>query len=268
TLYLHPSPHPRLAMQTILSHGITLLPAAPVFFDLLVKFTGTMSQRLPLRAAISVGTALSRRIDEQFARAFGFGIWQSYGTSESGPVALNQRRTPHGELLALGQVCPHVSVEILDERGYPLPDGEIGEIVVRSPAVGLGYDGADGGASTFAAGAFHTGDVGFIRDGELFFAGRKKLLIAAAGHKVDPFEIEQVLRAHPGVCDAAVIGVPDSNGIEQITAYVCARDGLTHSELLAHCAQRLAAYKVPRVIHFRTKLPRNSMGKLLRDQLR
>lgn len=267
TLFLHPTPHPRLALQSIRKYGITILPAAPIFFDLLVKFFGGSSQQLPLRAAISVGTALSRRIHEQFLQVFGLPIWQSYGTSESGPVALNKSGTPHGDFLALGEICPLVSVYIVGDDGHPCPEGETGEIIIDSPAVGIGYLSTNDGASRFVGRTFYTGDLGFIRSGELYFAGRRKTLIAAAGHKVDPLEIEQVLRDHPDVSDAAVLGVPDEDGIEQITAYVCAREGLSHAELLTHCAQRLAPYKVPRVIHFRASLPRNNMGKLLREQL-
>jgi len=267
TLVLQAVPHPRLALRTILDHAITILPAAPVFFELLVKFAGAAPPQLPLRAAISVGTALSRRIYDAFFEAFALPLWQSYGTSETGPVALARRGTPHGDFLALGEVLPGVRVTIVDENGTPQSEPQVGEIVIESPAVGIGYDGPNDGASRFDGRLFYTGDLGFFRDGELYFAGRRKLLIAAAGHKVDPLEIEQVLKTHPAVRDAAVVGKPDSHGIEQITAYVCASPGLTHAELLAHCAQHLASYKVPRTIYFRDSLPRNAMGKLLRDKL-
>lgn len=268
TLYLHPVPHPRLAMRAMSDHEITILPAAPIFFELMVKFVGTTPPRLPLRAAISVGTALSRRIYEQFLATFSIPLWQSYGTSESGPVALSKKGTPHGDFLALGEVFPQVRVTIRSDDGTTLPEGEQGEIVIESPAVGLGYEGEEGQTGRFEGRVFFTGDVGFFRDGELFFRGRKKHLIAAAGHKVDPLEIEEVLRQHPKVRDVAVLGIPDDNGIEQITAYVCTTSPVTHGEILAHCANRLASYKVPRLIHFRDSLPRNQMGKLQRELLR
>ncbi len=267
TLILARVPHPRLAMRIILEHRVTLLPAAPVFFELMTKFAGASPPQLPLRAAISVGTALARRIAVHFRAAFGVSLWQSYGTSESGPVALAKRGTPHGDFLALGQICPNVRVRILNDAGIELPPGEVGEMVIDSPAVALGYLGPNDGASRFVGRSFFTGDLGFFRDGELFFAGRRKLLIAAAGHKVDPLEIENVLKEHPSIHDAAVLGIPDDHGIEQITAFICAADGLTHQDVLEHCAQRLAPWKVPRVIHFRDSLPRNPMGKLLREKL-
>ena len=260
--------HPRTVLSLVQNEGITLLPAAPVFFDLLARCGAPDCGPLPLRACVSVGTALSRRIYEAFTSVFDVPLWQSYGTSESGPVALNRTGTIHGEFLALGEVLPKVSVTIRDEEDHELPDGQVGEIVIESPAVSLGYDGAEVGTGTFNRSTFYTGDLGFIQDGILYFMGRKKMLIAAAGHKVDPLEVEQVLLRHPAVNDAAVVGEPDERGIEQIVAYVCTKGGVSHADVLSHCACHLAPHKVPRVIHFRATIPRNAMGKLQREKLR
>ncbi|MCX7625377.1 MAG: fatty acid--CoA ligase family protein [Candidatus Sumerlaeaceae bacterium] len=267
TLFFSPTPHPRLALQAIEEHNITILPAAPIFFELLVKFAGRGIEKLPLRAAISVGTALSRIIYEEFLARFKLPLWQSYGTSESGPVALSRRGTLHGNFLALGEVFPQVRVTIRADDGRILPEGDIGEIVVESPAVGLGYEGSAGQTGRFEGRLFFTGDRGFFSNGELYFTGRKKNLISAAGHKVDPVEVEEVLRQHPKIRDVAVLGTPDDNGIEQVTAYVCTSSPLTHGEVLAHCAERLAPFKLPRIIHFRDSLPRNRMGKLQLEKL-
>lgn len=268
TMILPSMVHPRVALELIHSHNVTVLPAAPIFFDLLVRFAPEGISNFPLRAGISVGTALATRIWQRFTEHFACPLWQSYGTSESGPVALNRNGTPDGERLALGQLCPGVMVSL-----NPLPDDErassilVGEILVQSPAVALGYDSSVEGGGRFEGDRFYTGDLGELRDGVLYFRGRIKTLIAAAGHKVDPAEIEQVLLQHPNVGDVAVVGEPDPDGVEQIKAYVVARPPVPAVELIEFCSARLAPFKVPRKIEFRDSLPRNAMGKLQKAQL-
>jgi acyl-CoA synthetase (AMP-forming)/AMP-acid ligase II len=304
------TPHPRAILETIRRNEATLFPASAQFFDLLVRFEKASdaegaAARLPLRAAISVGSALARRVHAAFTEAFDVPLWQSYGASEAGPVCLNTTGVADGELLALGAPCEGVEVSIrasggapreevggpyecadsggsairaeddrddeADDRG-PCADGEEGEIVVRSPAVGIGYAGAHGvvdrvGESRIASGGvFFTGDLGRREHGTIFFSGRRKLFISVSGRKVDPYEVEEVLRAHPRVADAAVTAHA-SAGHEVVKAIVVPRGPLDPVDAIDHCARWLAAHKVPRVIELREALPRNELGKLQRDRL-
>ena len=117
---------------------------------------------------------------------------------------------------------------------------------------------------------FHTGDLGYFdEDGFLFIVGRIKELIIRGGYNVYPAELEDVIHGHPAIMEAAVVGIPDDRLGEEVKAVVTLRPdaSLTAPELIAYCKQRMAAYKYPRVIEFRAELPKNAMGKILKDQL-
>jgi long-chain acyl-CoA synthetase len=129
---------------------------------------------------------------------------------------------------------------------------------------------AEATAGAFAGGWFHTGDLGYFDDdGFLFIVGRAKELIIRGGYNVYPKEIEDVLGAHPAVVEAAVIGIPHERLGEEVMAVVVPQPGaqVTAPELIAFCKERLAAYKYPRVIEFRAGLPKNTLGKVLKDEL-
>jgi long-chain acyl-CoA synthetase len=116
----------------------------------------------------------------------------------------------------------------------------------------------------------HSGDVGFMTpEGWIFIVDRKKDMINASGYKVWPREVEDVLYGHPAVREAAVVGVPDEYRGETVKAYVSLKPGTeaTPEEIIAFCKERMAAYKYPRIIEIRTELPKNGMGKILKDQL-
>ena len=129
---------------------------------------------------------------------------------------------------------------------------------------------AEATAAAFTAGWFHTGDLGYFdEDGFLFIVGRAKELIIRGGYNVYPLEIEAVLRTHPAVVEAAVIGIPHERLGEEVMAIVVRRPGtqVTAQELITFCKERIAAYKYPRVIEFRADLPKNTLGKVLKDEL-
>jgi long-chain acyl-CoA synthetase len=259
--------HPRVIARQIGEEGITLLPGAPSLFDLVTKFCADSQPDFrTLRACISVGTALPFRTYSAFTSAFNVPLWQSYGSSEAGPVCLNRTGSPDGELVALGEVCEGVQVSI-EENGRAVEDGETGELSVRSPAVGLGYEGEHDGSSRVENGVFHSGDLVCRQAGLLYFRGRRKLLIAAGGNKIDPVEIEAVLLCHEQVEDAAVVAHRDGVERECVKAIIVARGTLDTLDIMDFCSRRLAPMKVPRLIEFRASLPRNAMGKLQRELL-
>ena len=124
-------------------------------------------------------------------------------------------------------------------------------------------------AAAFAGGWFHTGDLGYFdEDGFLFIVGRIKELIIRGGYNVYPAEIEDVLHGHPAVAEAAVVGIPHERLGEEVKAVVVLRPEatVTAEELIAYCKERIAAYKYPRIIEFRDALPRNTLGKVLKDR--
>ncbi len=261
------SRHPRRALAAIRAMGVTILASTPTFLDLLVRYAEGASDGLAgVRACIATGEPLSQRLATRFAETFGKTLWNNYGSSETGPMSVERSQTADREAIALGRPFPGVEIGLRDEQGEAVPDGEAGEIVVCSPAVGLGYVSPSGGVEAFEGGRFATGDLGVFRDGVLFFVGRKKLLVQSAGRKVDPIEVEHALRRHPRVVDAAVVGHREGDR-EMIRAIVVADGDLTAGELLAFCSESLAPYKLPRRIEFRASLPRSESGKLLRTRL-
>ena len=261
------SRHPRGIVKDIEASGATVFPAAPLFFDWMCRIAPEQPGSLGrVRVCVSVGDVLSRATHEAFARTFGISLWQSYGASEAGPVCLNRTGVCDGDAIALGQPYPEVSADLLDEAGVAVPDGEVGEIVVRSPAVGLGYVGEYDGASRINGGRFFSGDLARRRRGEMHFAGRAKVFIARAGRKIDPAEIERVLCSHADVVDAAV-RVAGAGESEPLQALVVTRRSVRAEDLIELCARALQPFKVPRIIEFRDALPRDATGKLRRGLL-
>jgi O-succinylbenzoic acid--CoA ligase len=182
------------------------------------------------------------------------------------PAALLERARARGVPVAptygMTEACSQIAT-----FGWPLPETELaisgaGEVLVRGPTVSRAALSADGW--------LHTGDLGELDDrGKLSLSGRLSELIVSGGENVAPLEVEEVLRGHPAVLDAAVYGRPDRKWGEAVVAAVVARDGVRvdPSELRAHCAQRLARFKVPKTFEFVEDLPRTASGKLLRRQL-
>ena len=172
-----------------------------------------------------------------------------------------------------GQPYRHVAIAIRNGDGEALPAGAEGEIWVRTPVViGQYLNGAPLGPDTLDAdGFFRTGDVGRLdEDGYLFITDRAKDMIVSGGVNIYPAEIEAALLTHPAVQDAAVIGVPNEEFGEEVKAFLELKSGraASEAEILAHCAEQLASYKRPRTLEIVAELPRNTMGKLLKRELR
>jgi len=260
------SRHPRGIIDEIEANAISVFTAPPLFFDWMHRFAERSRPLAPVRVCVSVGDILTRAGHAAFVDKFGVELWQSYGASECGPALLNRSAGYVDETMALGETYPGVEVSLRTDAGTAPGEGETGEIVVRSAAVALGYLGEQDGGSRIVGREFFTGDLARYRGGLLQFAGRRKLLIARAGRKVDPAEIEQVLRSHPDVVDAAVRAIPGV-GQQPLQALVVARHPISPEALIEMCSRSLPAHMVPRIIEFRESLPRDAAGKLRRDAL-
>jgi long-chain acyl-CoA synthetase len=165
-------------------------------------------------------------------------------------------------------------VQVWGEGDRVLPSGSehVGEVVVRGANVMKGYhNNPEGTAAAFTRGWLRTGDLGYLDgDGYLFIVDRKKDLVIRGGYNVYPREIEEVLYTHPGIAEAAVIGVPDERLGEEVKAFVIPRPGadLTQEEVIAFVKERLAAYKYPRIVEFRADMLHGPTGKILKTELR
>lgn len=174
-------------------------------------------------------------------------------------------------LTSIGIPLEDVEVEIVNEEGRPVAVGEVGEIVARGQRMMAGYWKEEAATqNTIRSGWVYTGDLGYQdEDSYIYLAGRARDFVKRGGEMVSPEEVEQVLRSHPQVEDAAVIGVPDPEWGEEVRAVVVARSqDVDEEELVQYCQQRLAGFKRPRSVVFIDELPRNVMGKVLKRDLR
>jgi fatty-acyl-CoA synthase len=191
----------------------------------------------------------------------GVEIVQGYGLTEASPnVLCLSPEDAARKIGSAGKPYPYVEIDI----------GAGGELLVRGPNVFPGYwRNPEATASTVVDGWLHTGDVVEMDDeGYVTIKGRLKEMFISGGENVYPAEIESVLHDHPGVQDAAVVGVPDETWGEVGAAFVVAGPGVTEQELVVFCRERLARFKVPKSVHLVDELPRNSMGKIQKSELR
>jgi long-chain acyl-CoA synthetase len=188
------------------------------------------------------------------------------------PASDDNRVDPQSGALSVGVPIFGTDAWIVDEDGRPVSAGTVGEIVIAGPQVVPGYwEKPEETANAFPGGALHTGDVGFMdADGWFYIVDRKKDQINAAGYKIWPREVEDVLYEHPAVREAAVVGVPDEYRGETVKAFVSLVAGVeaTPDELIAFCKERMAAYKYPRAVDIIDEIPKTVSGKILRRELR
>jgi long-chain acyl-CoA synthetase len=226
-----------------------------------------------LKLAVAGGMAVQHIVAQRWKERAGVPLVEGYGLTETSPVAIANPITIQEWSGQIGVPVPSTDAAVLDDDGRPVPLGEVGEIGVRGPQVMRGYwNRPDETAKVMTAdGWLRTGDMGLMDErGSIRLTDRKKDMIVVSGFKVFPNEIEDVLTMHPGVLEAAAIGVADERSGEKVKAVVVRKDpSLSEAELLAHCRQHLTAYKVPRSVEFRSDpLPKSNIGKILRRELR
>jgi long-chain acyl-CoA synthetase len=263
TLVFLDSTHPFLlargrALELLERERVTVFPGVPFHFRHLADAPGSAGLSA-LRLCFSAGTALPRPVFDAFLERFGIAVRQLYGCTEAGTLTVNLDADPVATFASVGTPAGSVKVRIED-----------GEIVVSSPAMTRGYaDDDELNDHAFRDGWFHTADLGRLdEEGRLYVTGRRKLLIEVAGHKVDPIEVEDVLAVHPNVREAVVVGVPEGRGGEESVKAVIVRANDCHErDVIEFCQQRLANFKVPRIVEFRDEIPRSPLGKILRKYL-
>ncbi len=220
----------------------------------------------------SGGASVPVGLLRSFERRTGRPIWEGYGLSEGAPVSFNTylRGSVGG---SIGVPIPGTDVRIVDiEAGEKeMSCGEPGELVVKGPQVMRGYwNMPEETANTLRDGWLHTGDIARMDEqGYLYIVDRKKEVVNASGFKVYPREVEEVLYEHPEVVEAVAVGVPDEYRGETVKAFVVKRgdSSVREQDLISHCKENLAPYKVPTALEFRDELPKSAVGKLLRRVL-
>ncbi len=252
----------------------TIFEGVPTMFADLLSCPGLDRYDLSsLRVAISGGASIPAPVLDAFEERLGLAILEGYGMTETASTTTFNPSAAERRAYSVGKPIWGTQTQVWGDDGRPLPPGpeHVGEIVTRGMHVMKGYlNMPDATAEVLTDGWLHTGDLGYFdEDGFLFIASRKKELIIRGGYNVYPSEIENVLHAHPAVAEAAVVGVPDERLGEEVMAVVIVRAALelAEAELVAWCRERLAAYKCPRVYQFRSALPKNALGKVLKDEL-
>jgi len=274
TVVLEPAFDAARALDLIAEHGVTTMMGVPATYLFLAQEPGfAVADLSSLRLAVVGGAPMPEALLETWI-ARGIEIVQGYGLTEAAPNVLCLPPEEATRKLGFaGKPYPHVDVALRDADTGALVEGTgTGELVVRGPNVFAGYwRNAEATEAAFADGWLLTGDVA-ERDAEGFYriAGRIKDMVISGGENVYPAEIEDVLHAHPAVLEAAVVGVPDERWGEACAAFVVLREGsnVGAEELQRLCRDQLARFKVPKTFAFVDALPRSSMGKVLKDELR
>ena len=225
-----------------------------------------------LTACMSGGMAVQRSVSDEWQALTGKPIAQGYGLTEASPVISANPLNLKEFNGSVGLPLPSTDVAIFDDQGEVLPVGEVGEICARGPQIMQGYwQRPEATAEVmFADGWLRTGDIGRMdSSGFIYIEDRIKDLVIVSGFNDYPSEIEEVVVSHPGVVEAAVIGIPDSSTGEAVKLFVVKSDAaLAEQELIEFCRERLTAYKIPRHVEFRDDLPKSNIGKILKRELR
>jgi len=225
-----------------------------------------------LTFCIAGGMATQAAVAQRWKALTGKPIIEGYGLSETSPVVCINRPDLEEFSGTIGYPVPSTEVSIRSPEGRVLPPGEAGELCVKGPQVMAGYwNHPDETARVMMPdGFFRTGDAAvLLPDGQIKLVDRIKDVIIVSGFNVYPNEVEAVLVSHPGVLEAAVIGVPDEHVGEAVAAYIVPKDpNLTAQDIRTYCRENLIGYKIPRRVEFRDSLPKTNVGKVLRRVLR
>jgi long-chain acyl-CoA synthetase len=272
TLVLLPKFDPAEALEIMQREGVTNFYGVPTMYGALLHHPGLEDYDVStLRICITGGASMPVEVLRGFEEAFGCELLEGYGLSETSPVASSNHPGRPRKAGSIGTPLEEVEMKVFDEDDNEVPQGEVGEIVIRGHNVMKGYwQRPDATAEAMRGGWFHTGDMARVdEDGYFFIVDRKKDMIIRGGYNVYPREVEEVLYEHPKIREAAVLGVPHDQWGEEIGAAVVLHEGerLTPEEVSEYVKERIAAYKYPRIVWFMDELPKGPTGKILKREI-
>ena len=263
---------PEATLALIDRHRATGLAVVPVMFDRIMELPDDVRNRYSarsLRFATASGSRMRPDVVTAFMDQFGDVIYNNYNATEAGMIATATPADLRAAPDTAGRPADGTELRILDGDHREVGDGEVGQIFVRSSTLFDGY--TSGATKEFHEGFMASGDMGYLdAAGRLFVVGRDDEMIVSGGENVYPIEVEKTLTAHPGVAEAAVLGVDDEQYGQRLAAFVVLDKGASVEvdDLKQHVRDNLANYKVPRDITLLPALPRGSTGKILRNELR
>jgi long-chain acyl-CoA synthetase len=283
---------PARTLAVIARHQVSVVAAVPQMYVAWSSQPDLAEHLTSVRVAVSGAAPLDAAVARRFLETTRHPIFEGYGLTETAPVVATALASPVPKVRSIGRPIPGVEVNLIgadgtdiarvtsdglsggvvddfDDDAGGVPGTDPGEIVVRGANLFSGY-WPDGAGGPDADGWWRTGDVAYAdADGDLFLVDRLGELILVSGFNVYPHEVELVLTAHPGVAEAAVVGIPDPSTGEAVTAYVVAVEGgaVATEDLKAHCERNLARFKCPTVIEFVAELPHSAIGKVRKATL-
>lgn len=274
-VHLLPKPEMGLMLDAVKRRVPTLLIAVPPLFDRLADAAAQHGVSLEgCRTGISGAMPLSPELIEKWEAATGGLLIEGYGLSETSPILVGNPVLPTRKARSIGIPFPRTEIRLVDpeDPDRDVERGERGEIVARGPQVFKGYrNRPEETAAAFHGGWFRTGDIAVVdEDGFISIVDRIKEVVITGGFNVYPSEVEGVLKGYDGVADAAVVGLVNELGSEEVVAAVVVHEGfhVDTDEIRAKIKESLAAYKVPRKVFVLPELPKNNMGKVLRREVR
>ena len=272
TLTLLPKFDPGAALEIMQRDRVTHFYGVPTMYGALLHHPDRESyDTSALRICITGGASMPVEVLRGFEQAFGCEVLEGYGLSETSPVACTNHPGHPRKAGSIGTPLEEVEMRVVDENDAEVPQGEVGEIVIRGHNVMKGYwQRPEATAEAMRGGWFHSGDMARVdEDGYFFIVDRKKDLIIRGGYNVYPREVEEVLYEHPKIREAAVLGVPHDEWGEEIGAAVVLREDeeLSPEEVSEYVKERIAAYKYPRIVWFLDELPKGPTGKILKREI-
>jgi long-chain acyl-CoA synthetase len=271
-LTLIPRFEPVKALEIIARDKVTVLEGVPTMYHAMLNVPDhARYDTSSLRVCVSGGSAMPVEVMRAFEQAFDCIILEGYGLSETSPVASFNHPDRERKPGSIGTPIEGVEMKVVDDDDNDVPQGEVGEIVIRGHNVMKGYwQRPDATEEVMRGGWFHTGDMAKVdEDGYFFIVDRKKDMIIRGGYNVYPREVEEVLYEHPAVSEAAVVGVADEALGEEVAAAIVLKPGAEASadDIRAYVKERVAAYKYPRRIWFTDELPKGPTGKILKREI-
>ena len=276
TLVLIPNPRDIPAIiKAISKHRVTMAPAVPATYNAIIRHPDVEKFDISSVKVCNSGSApLPVDVLEEFERRTGGKITEGFGLTETSPVTHSNPVQGIRKVGSIGVPLPGTDAKILDPDtgSTSMPVNDVGELVIAGPQVMAGYwNRPEETLAMIRDGWLYTGDLARMdEDGFFFIEGRKKDMILCSGFNVYPDEIDRLLMAHPAVLETGTIGIPDEKRGETVKSFVVLRQDahITPEALIAYCRDNMASYKVPRAIEFRDELPKSTVLKILRRELR
>ncbi len=272
---LIPRPEPQAIFEAIYKHRVNFFPAVPTMYVGVLNHPEISKHDLTsIKGCFSGAAPLPVEVIKEFEAKTGSQICEGYGLSETSPVVTTNPFQGKTKVGSIGLPMPDTDIKIVDltDGTKEMPVGQPGELIIKGPQVTSGYyKMPEETAKAIRDGWLYTGDIGTMdEEGYFYIVDRKKDMIIAGGYNIYPREIDEVLFEHPKILEACAVGIPDPYRGETVKAFIVLKAGekMTEEEVIKYCQEKLAKYKVPKIVEFMSSLPKSGVGKVLRKQLR